>query len=359
MDRRLSSDDGDGAQILDMSGSSLLKLNTTRLASAFTIESLIADRSNGASEHCPPTPVTPTSVRSLSPATPPPIPPAALARGKSDQDSKENERVPNTDLSNHVASVNWSNFPLYNPWLHGYFVQNHDRFAQLLTSSNSFNASLEQDQPLGGFNQHLQQHQQNYQDKMVLSGFGLGIVNVAHTGAFSLQMLGKEDRLASSRLTPTTSYSNKTPATVREAQDSNSSMNDLSRTMAATQDSPDTGGFSTVLRDASLLTCDPPREGQRWIQQNSLVAQSADACSQFRQQFYGIQPFQRHVLPFYGSRDNVLKDREGSTQGTGNESLESDGRNVLSDGDSSCSDISLTISPEESQMEESKNQEGK
>lgn len=34
------------------------------------------------------------------------------------------------------SALGLTNFPLYNPWLHGYFAQNHDRISQLLANTN-------------------------------------------------------------------------------------------------------------------------------------------------------------------------------------------------------------------------------
>uniref|UniRef100_A0A1I8PQ50 Uncharacterized protein n=1 Tax=Stomoxys calcitrans TaxID=35570 RepID=A0A1I8PQ50_STOCA len=36
------------------------------------------------------------------------------------------------------SALGLTNFPLYNPWLHGYFAQNHDRISQLLANSGDY-----------------------------------------------------------------------------------------------------------------------------------------------------------------------------------------------------------------------------
>ncbi|XP_061401256.1 homeobox protein unplugged [Musca vetustissima] len=39
------------------------------------------------------------------------------------------------------SALGLTNFPLYNPWLHGYFAQNHDRISQLLAANGSGSTS--------------------------------------------------------------------------------------------------------------------------------------------------------------------------------------------------------------------------
>ncbi|KAM7343293.1 homeobox protein unplugged [Cochliomyia hominivorax] len=40
------------------------------------------------------------------------------------------------------SALGLTNFPLYNPWLHGYFAQNHDRITQLFANGGEYNAPL-------------------------------------------------------------------------------------------------------------------------------------------------------------------------------------------------------------------------
>ncbi|XP_075168952.1 homeobox protein unplugged [Haematobia irritans] len=39
------------------------------------------------------------------------------------------------------SALGLTNFPLYNPWLHGYFAQNHDRISQLLANNGEYAAN--------------------------------------------------------------------------------------------------------------------------------------------------------------------------------------------------------------------------
>lgn len=63
----------------------------------------------------------------------------------------------NNDLTDELSAramvassaLGLTNFPLYNPWLHGYFAQNHDRISQLLAVNGDYMAnSLLRDQHL-------------------------------------------------------------------------------------------------------------------------------------------------------------------------------------------------------------------
>ena len=40
------------------------------------------------------------------------------------------------------SALGLTNFPLYNPWLHGYFAQNHDRITQFFANSGEYNMPL-------------------------------------------------------------------------------------------------------------------------------------------------------------------------------------------------------------------------
>lgn len=40
------------------------------------------------------------------------------------------------------SALGLTNFPLYNPWLHGYFAQNHDRITQLFANGGEYNMPL-------------------------------------------------------------------------------------------------------------------------------------------------------------------------------------------------------------------------
>lgn len=114
--------------------------------------------------------------------------------------------------------------------------------------------------------------------------------------------------------------------------------------------------MGNLLRDGSLFGLQAGEE-QRWLQQH-LPADS-------QQRFYGILPFHSQLLQFEsvggGSRVNggavscesALLQRNDGESGSGPEDYD------CSVEDSSCSDISLTMSLEDSQNEQDKRHGGK
>ncbi|BFG06303.1 homeobox protein unplugged [Drosophila madeirensis] len=90
-------------------------MTTTRLVpKPFSIESLIANQ----------TPATPSVSVSASPPSPP----------------EEHEQEQELHARAMVASsaLGLTQFPLYNPWLHGYFAQNHERLTHLIAGGGCY-----------------------------------------------------------------------------------------------------------------------------------------------------------------------------------------------------------------------------
>lgn len=148
---------------------------------------------------------------------------------------------------------------------------------------------------------------------------------------------------------------------------------DLCRPTATTVAPPaiSVSGFNqnmgNLLRDATFFGLQASEE-QRWLPQQQQHPSDVPIIEgrHSHQRFYGILPFQRQILHFDGSGEVNGVGGGGGLSLKGSTHLPARSKNIADgiedyDGsmeDSSC-DISLTMSPEDSQNELDKNQAGK
>lgn len=215
------------------------------------------------------------------------------------------------------SALGLTNFALYNPWLHGYFAQNHERITQLFANGEYVANSLRKEQSTNNTSpsnsvslpqrsspsKSSDEFETQLQTRFLIPGFGLGMPNASNVPSMSLNdsILQQSENLAS---------------------DLSSSRQKLAELMAC--------GLTTEnVQNLSIAN--------RFAQNMGKVFNEASLSS------VGSNPIPAAALHLYARQESS----NSSSQHPSEASLDVGGMDEDYDcsGDS-CSDISLTMSPQ-------------
>ncbi|XP_065369199.1 homeobox protein unplugged [Calliphora vicina] len=244
------------------------------------------------------------------------------------------------------SALGLTNFPLYNPWLHGYFAQNHDRITQLFANGGEYNMPLNlltkeppsANENLGNSNLPLTPNSQTLnlsksssdaetrlQSRLLFNpNFGLSIGstsnNVSAVHTISPPMSVNEALLHQSALAASDLNSRQRLAEIMAASGLSDNVQNLSMANRFAQN------MGKVLTDAAALTSNtvPPSLFSHHVTANSLQESLSNSAS--------------------------VKNHSEASLDVGGMETDYD-----CSGDS-CSDISLTMSPKNYRTEMDKNQ---
>lgn len=195
------------------------------------------------------------------------------------------------------SALGLTNFPLYNPWLHGYFAQNHDRITQLFANGGEYNTmplNLLSKEPssanesVGNTNVSLTQNPQTLnlsksscesenqlQHRLLFNpNFGLSIASAAASSTNSPAMSINEALLHQSALAASDLNSRQRLAEIMAASGLHDNVQNLTMASRFAQN------MGKVFTDAAALTPSsvPPTLFHHHVAENSSRRESLSNC---------------------------------------------------------------------------------